>query len=96
MNNPIDGAVAVLLNQRLCDLEQVLSADVLAFYGGMYVDYVPAFMEIVEQLFEDSANNTVNKPLFIILTTPGGDPKLVMDFIIKNNRSVFIHTRKFL
>lgn len=69
MEYPINDAVKMLLNQRLSDLEQHLTADVLTFHGPILEGFESSFRQVVEQLCKDANKKDV---LFIILTTPGG------------------------
>jgi hypothetical protein len=69
MEYPINDTVKMLLNQRLADLENHLSADVLTFHGAILEGSESSFLQVVEQLAVDANKKDA---LFVILTTPGG------------------------
>jgi ClpP class serine protease len=75
---PVDETVKELLNKNLLELEKYLTADVLFFYGPILEGSEQNFLEIVEQLAEDSNKKDV---LFILLTTPGGSAIAVERYV---------------
>ena len=83
MNDPVNEAIRLLLSQRLDRLEQILAGDVLSFYGQILDGFVSTFREIVEQLVagNEESGGCSTKPLFIMLTTPGGSPFAAERFV---------------
>ncbi|MCL2068215.1 MAG: hypothetical protein FWG99_12225 [Treponema sp.] len=73
MEYPITDAIKSLLNQELKKLETHLKADVLAYYGPIFDGMEGSFLQVIEQLNQQKAHNT----LFVILTTNGGSATAV-------------------
>jgi hypothetical protein len=73
MEYPIDDTIKSLLNKELTDLEEYLKADVLTYYGPIFDGIEGAFLQVVEQLSQETPHNT----LFIMLTTNGGSATAV-------------------
>ncbi|MBO4439673.1 MAG: hypothetical protein J5798_10015 [Spirochaetaceae bacterium] len=69
MEFPINDNIKILLKQRLVELESYLNSDVLAFYGPIMDGTENQFLQIIEQLVNDSQKKD---SLYIILTTNGG------------------------
>jgi hypothetical protein len=73
MEYPINDTIKSLLNKELMELEEYLNADVLTFYGPIFDGMEGAFLQVVEQLNQKKAHDT----LFVILTTNGGSATAV-------------------
>jgi len=77
MEYPIIDTIKSLLNKELTDLEKYLKADVLTFYGPIFDGMEGGFLQVVEQLTQQKAHDT----LFIILTTDGGSATAVERYV---------------
>ena len=86
MEYPIIDTIKSLLNKELTDLEEHLKADVLTFCGPIFDGTEGFFLQVVEQLSQQKAHDT----LFIILTTNGGSTTAVERYvnIIRRHYSV--------
>ncbi|GHU43320.1 serine protease [Spirochaetia bacterium] len=78
MEYPINDTVKILLHQRLVDLEQHLAADVLTFHGAIQDGSEASFLQLVEQLADDTNKK---EALFVVLTTPGGSAIAVERYV---------------
>jgi membrane-bound ClpP family serine protease len=78
MNNPIDSAVKVLLNQALAKIETVLNSDVLCYYGPIADGNENIILQIVEELAQDPKKK---EQLAIVLTTTGGSAMAVERYV---------------
>jgi len=91
INNPVDKAVASLLQNSLSDLEKVTNSDVLSYFGPIVDGNENAFLDIIEELATDPGKKDT---LTVVLTTNGGSAIAVERYvnIIRNyyNKVVFI------
>jgi membrane-bound ClpP family serine protease len=78
MNNHVTIQIEILLKKYLMLLEQKLTSDVLTYYGPILDEYVPDFLQIIEQTSVDSERHD---DLFVMLTTLGGSPFAVERFV---------------
>jgi hypothetical protein len=77
MEYPIDDTIKSLLNKELMELEEYLKADVLTYHGPIFDGTEGAFLQVVEQLNQETRHDT----LFIILTTNGGSAIAVERYV---------------
>ncbi|MDR2438278.1 MAG: hypothetical protein LBE12_02755 [Planctomycetaceae bacterium] len=78
MNNHATIQIEDLLKQYLIQLEQKLNGDVLTYYGPIMDEYVPDFLQIIEQASHDSKKH---EDLWVMLTTVGGSASAVERFV---------------
>jgi len=89
MEYPIIDTIKSLLDAKLKELETLLDADVLTYYGPIFDGSESAFLQFVEQLkTQDGQKNS--DTLFIILTTGGGSATAVERYvnIVRNHYKV--------
>lgn len=78
MNNPIDKAIKDMLNEALAELENVLSSDVLCYFGPIANGNENMMLQIVEELAQDPNKK---EQLAILLTTNGGSAMAVERYV---------------
>lgn len=90
-NNPVDKAVVALLQNALSEIEKVTNSDVLSYFGPIVDGNENAFLDIIEELANDSEKKDV---ITVVLTTNGGSAIAVERYvnIIRNyySKVVFI------
>lgn len=90
-NNPVDKAVAALLQNSLSKLEKITNSDVLSYLGPIIDGNENAFLDIIEELANDSGKKDT---ITVVLTTNGGSAMAVERYvnIIRNyySKVVFI------
>jgi len=88
MEYPISDTIKSLLNAKLEELETLLGADVLTYYGPIFDGTESVFLQFVEQLKQQNQKN--NDTLFVILTTGGGSATAVERYvnIIRNHYKI--------
>lgn len=77
-NNPVDKAVAALLQGALSDIEKVTNSDVLSYFGPIVDGNENAFLDIIEDLAKEADKNDT---LSVVLTTPGGSAIAVERYV---------------
>jgi hypothetical protein len=77
MVRPFDDSIINLLKEKLKNIENILDADVLTFHGQIVDGLETTILEIIEELNEDSENDT----LYVILTTNGGSAHAVERYV---------------
>ena len=91
INNPVDKAVTLLLQNSLSNLENVTNSDVLSYFGPIVDGNENAFLDIIEELATDPDKKDT---LTVVLTTNGGSAIAVERYvnIIRNyyNKVIFI------
>ena len=75
---PIDNSVKDLLQKSIKELEKTLDADVLTYYGTIVDGNENMFLNIVEELANDSLKKD---KIFVILTTGGGSATAVERYV---------------
>lgn len=90
-NNPVDKAVVALLQNSLSKLEKITNSDVLSYFGPIVDGNENAFLDIIEELANDSGKKDT---ITVVLTTNGGSAIAVERYvnIIRNyyGKVVFI------
>lgn len=90
-NNPVDKAVVALLQNALSEIEKVTNSDVLSYFGPIVDGNENAFLDIIEELANDSGKKDT---ITVVLTTNGGSAMAVERYvnIIRNyySKVVFI------
>jgi hypothetical protein len=89
MKQPVDAAIKDLLNEKLRQLENHLKADVISYTGPFLDGTESSFKQVIKDLSKDSNKK---EPLRTLITSYY---QLLSDFL-KENNSIFVHTRNFI
>jgi serine dehydrogenase proteinase len=81
LDNTLDNTIKVLLTEKLNNLEESFSADVVFYFGELHPAMVRPFRDLIEDLrhipnvrSEDASNSQAR--LAIVLNTPGGSAEI--------------------